>query len=540
MKVDVLLEAGYEEALYGLSLSFKDRAIPRDVWWTKAKFEAMQKRASALYKLDGGHNKFLESMLVWLDVEAPRGWWSEMDTYRLATKQSECFDEKTEILTNNGWKFFSDLEKEDKVCTMLPHSGEIVYQKPVKYINDSYVGEVIRFKSNKFDLLVTPNHNMVIWTDKNKLDFVKASDFKYHMCIPKNVHSWYGTRVEKFKLPEVTSKWTTGFGEVTKHYPELTIDMDDWLAFLGIWLSEGRTVKVARSYNTYIYQNTDSICYDRLCSLFDRLPFKAHKSVKDGKCCWTVSNLQLYNYLIQLGNTYNKYIPRDYFELCGDQLQIFLEWLMLGDGTDNYEENYTYLYSTVSKQLADDVQELFLKTGNVANIYERVDNRKASYKILYTVNRSKTLTYRIQEENITKEHYEGNIYCVEVPNHTLFVRRNGKATWSGNSSMHSIQLRPTTEADYENGICMDIVKSFNKILAEETNNFSSKAMLSGRSLQRVKDNLPEGFLQRRVVCMSYKTLKNIVVQRKAHKLIYWQIFIDELKAGLAHPEFLEV
>ena len=31
------------------------------------------------------------------------------------------------------------------------------------------------------------------------------------------------------------------------------------------------------------------------------------------------------------------------------------------------------------------------------------------------------------------ENYDGLIHCVEVPNHTLYVRRNGYAVWSGNT-----------------------------------------------------------------------------------------------------------
>lgn len=541
MEVTVIKEHGYEEALYGISLSFKDRSIPTKGWWTQERFNKMKSRASKMFKQDGGHNKFLESMVMWIDLEASRGWWQEFDTYRVGvTKQSECFDEKTEVLTDNGWKFFKDLEKEDEVCTMMPHSGEIVYQKPVKYINDPYVGEVIKFKSNKFDLLVTPNHNMAIWTNENKLKFVKASDFKYHMRIPKNVHSWHKAEVKEFKLPEVTSKWNTGFREVEKHYPELAIDMDDWLAFLGIWLSEGRTVKEARNYNTYVYQNTDSVCYERLCSLFDRLPFKTHKTVSDGKCKWCISNLQLYKYLIKLGNTYSKYIPRDYFDLGSTQLQILLEWLMLGDGTDNYEENYTYLYSTVSKQLADDVQELFLKTGNVSNIYERFDNREDTYKTVYTINRSNTITYSVQEKNITKEYYEGNIYCVEVPNHILFVRRNGKATWSGNSTMHTIQYRPVTIDDFEVGTDPVIIDRYNEILETITDGFSDRKMLHDWDLNRAKNNLPEGYLQRRVVCVNYKTLRNMFAQRRTHRLKYWKYFIEQVTKQAKYPELLEI
>lgn len=111
-------------------------------------------------------------------------------------------------------------------------------------------------------------------------------------------------------------------------------------------------------------------------------------------------------------------------------------------------------------------------------------------------------------------------------------------TKQSESSIHTIQLRPTNQDDYENGTCLDIIKIFNKILAEETDNFSSKKRLSGRSLQRVKDNLPEGFLQRRVICLNYKTLKNIISQRKDHALLYWQIFVTAIMDGIEHPEFL--
>lgn len=69
-------EAGFSEAMLGLSLSYKvDVVQPQTV--------------SRLAKKDGGHNKFLESIITWWDVKAPRYWWQEADTYRLSTKQSE-------------------------------------------------------------------------------------------------------------------------------------------------------------------------------------------------------------------------------------------------------------------------------------------------------------------------------------------------------------------------------------------------------------------------------------------------------------------
>jgi len=38
--------------------------------------------------------------------------------------------------------------------------------------------------------------------------------------------------------------------------------------------------------------------------------------------------------------------------------------------------------------------------------------------------------------------------------------------------------------------------------------------------------LPQSYLQKRTVCMSYAALRNIVRQREGHKLVEWEIFIN--------------
>ena len=90
MEVTKYLEAGYEPALIGMSLSFKDRAVPLDAWLSTLDLEHYHKVLTKNAFRDGGHNKFLEHLIVWLDIEAPRYWWSEFDTYRPGvSKQSE-------------------------------------------------------------------------------------------------------------------------------------------------------------------------------------------------------------------------------------------------------------------------------------------------------------------------------------------------------------------------------------------------------------------------------------------------------------------
>lgn len=77
MNVTKVEEAGYDSALRGLA--FNKKKDPGE----------MTKVAKKLAFHDGGHNKLLESIIVWLEVQGPRYWWQEADTYRLSTKQSE-------------------------------------------------------------------------------------------------------------------------------------------------------------------------------------------------------------------------------------------------------------------------------------------------------------------------------------------------------------------------------------------------------------------------------------------------------------------
>ena len=89
MELTILEEAGYQWALCGAALSFKNEEDPFDTWWTEDKFNQMKKTCRGMAFSDGGHNKFLESIQMWLFIKAPRLWWSEIDTYRAGvTKNS--------------------------------------------------------------------------------------------------------------------------------------------------------------------------------------------------------------------------------------------------------------------------------------------------------------------------------------------------------------------------------------------------------------------------------------------------------------------
>jgi len=77
MKIEILREAGFDEALLGISLSYNSGGDMKVV-------------ADKLCFKGDGHNKFLEMIEVCIDITAPRMWWSHADAYRIGvTKQSQ-------------------------------------------------------------------------------------------------------------------------------------------------------------------------------------------------------------------------------------------------------------------------------------------------------------------------------------------------------------------------------------------------------------------------------------------------------------------
>lgn len=93
MRVWLMKEFGYEEALFGIGLSYgkvsgyatPEDAMQHDEWSRLCELAP----TLALYGA-GGHDKFLRQIGVVLDITAPLYWWKQMDTYKVGTvAQSE-------------------------------------------------------------------------------------------------------------------------------------------------------------------------------------------------------------------------------------------------------------------------------------------------------------------------------------------------------------------------------------------------------------------------------------------------------------------
>jgi len=399
-----------------------------------------------------------------------------------------CYDEETEILTTKGWKKFKDLTLEDEIFTRK-QDGTIEIHKPIRIFEYDWDGEMIRFKHKSLDLLVTPNHRMFVeyrdgkvWRNK----FVEAKDFNPNSHrIPKQ-GVWNGNEEEYFVLPSV--EILSGTGPVSRFSKEeleairklktegvsiyqiaenfdcdpvtvynictkekygneertrvryetqpLKIKMDDWLKFFGIWLTEGsvdnENIAAEHGYRIFITQ-VNRKKRKEIKELLDRLPFNYREEARSFVIC----NKQLWNYLRQFGNKYEKYIPQEIKNLSARQLKILFDWMVKGNGHIRKTTGQT-TYWTSSDRLAADMQEIILKIGMISSIRKSKKRAKIKGRIIntekcWTIGVQKSKYYRLRKRNISKVYYKGKVYCVEVPNHVIMVRRNGKSCWCGNS-----------------------------------------------------------------------------------------------------------
>lgn len=100
------------------------------------------------------------------------------------------------------------------------------------------------------------------------------------------------------------------------------------------------------------------------------------------------------------------------------------------------------------------------------------------------------------------------------------------------STMHTIMRRPLTQDDFDEwGIPESHLAYLNGLVAQfgETKGNQSEFI-------RLKNALPEGFLQRRIWTLNLANMKNIYRQRRNHRLPQWRRVCDAFIE--ATPEFL--
>lgn len=361
-------------------------------------------------------------------------------TNRLIDAMTSCFDDKTEILTENGWKLFKDLQPKEKVMTQHPLTKELSLQTPTDYIDKPYKGEMVSIKNVDTNLLVTRNHYFLVKKRTRngikKETFTRADQLKEDDKILR-VGEWKEGNKEKQKIiPKYEHSWNSsrkGCVKRTITHREKTYSMKDYIELLGWYISEGYVNNDTRKRIVTLSQSKtkNPENYVEIEALLKRMKLNYSKA-KDNMH-FNIRNSQLSALLKNNKGSYNKFIPKEIKEMSVEYLKILLDTLIKGDG--HQYTRYNCYYYTASERLANDVQEIAIKCGYFSKIKERVgaDKRRPKNKIfMVSINKNKQ-TYKVKKKDLSKQYYSGRVYCVTVPNGLIVVRRNGKPTITSNS-----------------------------------------------------------------------------------------------------------
>lgn len=353
-----------------------------------------------------------------------------------------CYDKQTEVMTKNGWKFFEDLTSDDYIATLNTTNNNLEYHKPIEIIKQPYKGKMVYYNSQSINLLVTPNHK--IWSKNSfygKYSFKDAINTINKKSWMQKTCDYVGEEKEFFILPKVNFNRQNRYGE--KYKSDKYIKMDVWLKFLGLYLSEGCCKNSLNKPNNYLIIITQKKEHNLLEfeSVLNELGYKWYRD----DIHYKIHDKQLYTYLSKYGKSHDKYIDDDIKNLSKRQLNILLKYLMMGDGTNikypklNKTVNKIYHYTTnsyytASKKLMYDMSEICIKCGFGITVTTKKKIYNDKVYDLYNIHMLGSKHFRINSQNVSViENFDDYVYCAVVPNSTMYVKRNGRCVWSGNS-----------------------------------------------------------------------------------------------------------
>ncbi|MBR4805846.1 MAG: hypothetical protein IK042_05040 [Bacteroidales bacterium] len=351
----------------------------------------------------------------------------------------------TEILTSDGWKSVAHIDTSDSILTLHKDTFEMNY-RTLAICKESplFSADLINFESLNMDITL-PSDSLILNTirsdDGTYRNFISpASSIHKSYKLPLTGFRWETVQApEYFVLPSVEQ-----LEQYTRRpiiMSEVHIPMKEWLTFLGFFLADG---SVSHGFNTqgsrkYLVSIKQDVCRENeVFSMFRGIgfePFK-HDGGSPRSYNYTVYSKQLWSYLRQFGFSSERYIPREFLNLPQPLLLSLWKGYVFGNSSKS-KEGQTQL-STNSHQLADDLQELILKTfGRIVQV--RRQEKRLSYREGYVTMYVINVTFGKSRDNYTgfrksrKFEYFGDLFDIsfDEPDFCILIRQNGIIQWVG-------------------------------------------------------------------------------------------------------------
>lgn len=368
-----------------------------------------------------------------------------------------CYDEKTRALTTEGLKTYKELKKGDLVYSLNPATKEIEIKPIEKVIIQPYKGKMIHFNNKRIDLMVTPNHKMLIFNTSKKVKklLIETAEEVSQRSIFYMPEGYWKGKSEEFldikgygrvktkdlmyilgvfigdgfiAYQEKQTKTKTGLAR--KEYLEKSRDKHSG-RFKKIE-KIGNHISTSHGYRIFFDIPENDKCRRRVEETLSNLGIKYHcHKGKAGTHLYFTSKIFM-DIFAQCGKGANdKHIPRWALAYSPKYLSFLLGGLMDSDGYNGK------IYHTVSERLVSHICELCIKLNLKPSIHRRhcisfINGRRIEGEVYYifVANTPKSIS-RHKNKIIN---YEGDIWCLKVKdNKNFLVERNGRFDFCGNT-----------------------------------------------------------------------------------------------------------
>ena len=320
----------------------------------------------------------------------------------------DCYDTNTEVFTRNGWKTFITIKQSDEVLG-LNKNGLAEWQSIQDIIvkNDSTLYE---FESDRISMCITDKHRILHETLAGyQYSTIKDynpnnSRFSIPLSSKSNVNSDYC--ISDFDLRVIA--WILTDGSINKESKKLTIYQSKikTLDIIERLLNDNKVlyVKSSRKRTTKQIQGR----------ILKKEPLKSYTLQLD---------LQYSKNLVDKFNLEKDTLPAWIYNLSYRQARLFINEMILGDGTSYSSSLQHIMYGTYN--FLSMVQGLCNMNGIASNL--SIDTRNT-----YRLNMNYNLNSKLRG-NFKRLEGDFVVWDLTVPLSNMLVRRNGKSYFTGNS-----------------------------------------------------------------------------------------------------------
>lgn len=359
-----------------------------------------------------------------------------------------CYSEDTEVLTFSGWKHFKDVSQYECVLTYNPKTNKLEWDLPnifSKIIDD----EMIEIDHPNIKLKVTKDHRIYQSpSTSKKYSFITAAQLAGIEKMPNSKQSRFripkyfnGATKSEYSTPEsyTYSKYIKQGGN-PKHKDKLvTVQIPcnkDFMVIAGAYISEGHSEhreKYKSGSFCQITQDESSPLYKNVIQALNNLQWKyvikcdpRKPNIKwiqfgRGQCF-----VECFDKLFGKGSA-NKHLPENFRNFPKEYLEILVKNLYLGDGSHSTTRKERYL--SISKQLLDELQQVFILLGkNASYTFDVNIPQKCS---LEESSRDSWIIDRKKHVKILPK-CQQTVWCTQTKTGIICVRYKGKVCWCGN------------------------------------------------------------------------------------------------------------